>query len=127
VALYGDVISRLSSFGYTIKENQQSAVTYSINRATEYIKANINREKIPDELYYTHVDMAVGLFLRDMKSTGQLGESFDFAASVKSISEGDVSITYADTGTPEEKFDSMVNSMTNPPQSTFSAFRRLKW
>ena len=131
--MYKDVVARLASLGYTVTatDTPDAAVTYSINRAAEYIKANINRTEIPEGLYYTHIDMAVGLFLKDKKDAGQLGAAFDFSAPAKSITEGDVSVTFAGASdgslTPEARFDKMVDGFINPPQSVFAAFRRLKW
>lgn len=127
MALYDDVVARLSALGYTVTESQSAAVTYAINRAAETIKANINRTEIPDGLYYTHVDMAAGLFLKDKKAAGQLGESFDFSAPATKITEGEVAVEFAESSTPEARFDRMVTSLTNPPQSIYAAFRRLKW
>ncbi len=131
--IYTDVVARLASLGFTVtaSDTPDAAVTYSINRAEAFIKSQINRTEIPEELYYTHVDMAAGLFLKDKKDTDQLGENFDFTAPAKSISEGDASVTFAGVSdgslTPEARFDKMVDAFINPPQSVFAAFRRLKW
>lgn len=132
--IYTDVVARLASLGYTVTatDTPDAAVTYSINRAAEYIKANINRTEIPEGLYYTYVDMAAGLFLKDKKDTGQLtGDAFDFTAPAKKIAEGDVSVEFSGasdgSSTPEARFDSLIKGFINPPQSVFAAFRRLKW
>lgn len=132
MALYNDVVARLAMLGYTVTEGQEPAVTYAINLATEKIKVNINRKEIPEELHYTHIDMAAGLFLKDLKDRGQLaGDAFDFSAPAKKISEGDVSVELAGAAegslTPEARFDNMLNGFISPPQSVFAAFRRLKW
>lgn len=131
MAQYDDVVARLASLGYTVTDNQKGAVTYALNLAAEQIKANINRKEVPEGLYYTHIDMAAGLFLKDQKAAGQLGDGFDFSAPAKKISEGDVSVEFtgATDGslTPEARFDKMLATLTNPPQSVFAAFRRLKW
>ncbi len=129
--IYDDVVARLAALGYTVTESPDAAVTYAINRAAEKIKANINRTEIPEGLRYTWVDMAAGLFLFDKKAAGQLGEAFDFTAPVKKITEGDVTVeafgASDGSSTPEARFDKMLDSLINPPQSIFAAFRRLKW
>lgn len=133
MSLYEAVVARLSILGYNITQtdSENSAVTYSINLAAERIKANINRKEIPEELSNAHVDMAAGLFLKDKKATGQLDNNFIFSAPAKSITEGDVSITFAGasdgSSTPEARFDAMLDSLINPSQSIFATFRRLKW
>lgn len=129
--IYEAVVTRLASLGYTVVDSPNAAVTYSIDRAAEYIKAQINRTEIPDGLRYTYIDMAAGLFLKDQKACNRLGAAFDFTAPAKSISEGDVSVTFAGASdgslTPEARFDQMVDAFINPPQSVFAAFRRFKW
>lgn len=129
--IYNDVVARLAALGYTVTENPDAAVTYAINRAAEQIKANINRTEIPEGLRYTWVDMAAGLFLFDKKEAGQLGAAYDFTAPAKKITEGDVTVeafgASDGSNTPEARFDKLLDSLINPPQSIFAAFRRLKW
>lgn len=128
--VYDEVIARLSQLGYTVPDSgtPDTTVVYSINSATEKIKANINNSEIPEGLHYTWVDMAVGLFLFDKKAAGQLGETFDFSAAIKKISEGDVSVEYSDnSSTPEAMFDKLISGLVNPPPYIFARFRRLAW
>lgn len=130
--LYNEVVARLAMLGYTVTADQTAAVTYAINLATEKIKVNINRKEIPEGLHYTHIDMAAGLFLKDLKDSGNLiDDAFDFSAPAKKIVEGDVTVEFSGASdgqlTPEARFDNMLNSFINPPQSVFAAFRRLKW
>ena len=131
--IYTSVTERIKMLGYNTSNDDsfKAAVTYSINRAAEEIKANINRTEIPEGLFYTHVDMAAGLFLKEKKDCNQLGEAFDFSAPAKSISEGDVSITFAGvsdgSSTPEARFNEMLHRLINPPKSIFATYRRLKW
>ena len=131
MSIYGDVTARLMSLGYTVKDGDDAEISYSVGRASEEIKANINRTEIPRGLYYTHIDMAAGLFLKNKKALGKLGESFNFQAPAKSISQGDISVTFAGAAdgslSPEARFDSMVESLVSPPKNVFSAFRRMKW
>lgn len=133
MAMYDDVVIRLLQLGYTVpaSDTPDAAVTYAIDRAAEKIKANINRTDIPDGLHYTWVDMAAGLFLFDKKTSGQLGEGFDFTAPAKKITEGDVSVEFAGaadgSSTPEARFDKLINSLINPPVYLFARFRRFVW
>ena len=133
MAMYDDVVIRLSQLGYTVPQSDtpDAAVTYAIDRAAEKIKANINRTDIPDGLHYTWVDVAAGLFLFDKKAAGQLGEGLDFTAPTKKITEGDVSVEFAGatdgSNTPEARFDKLLNSLINPPAYLFARFRRFVW
>ena len=80
-----DVEARLKALGYedVTSEEDQAAITYAINRASEQITANINRSEVPEGLKYTWVDMTAGMFLYDKKAAGTLGEAFDFSAPEK--------------------------------------------
>lgn len=133
MAIYDDVVMRLSQLDYTVPKGDapDAAVTYSIDRAAEKIRANINRTEIPEGLHYTWVDMAAGLFLFDKKAAGQLGEGFDFSAPTKKITEGDVSVEFVGatdgSSTPEARFDEMLKSLINPPAYLFARFRRFVW
>lgn len=131
--IYNDVVVRLGQLGYTVQTGTapDAAVNYSIYRAAEKIKANINRTDIPEGLHYTWVDMAAGLFLLDKKAAGQLGEGFDFSAPAKKITEGDVSVEFYSgsdgSSTPEARFDKLLGSLINPPAYLFARFRRFVW
>ncbi len=131
--IYDDVVFRLSQLGYVVQESDEpdSAVIYSIDRAAEKIRANINRADIPEGLHYAWVDMAAGLFLLEKKTTGQLDEKFDFSSPAKKITEGDVTVEFTGASdgasTPESRFDKLLDSLMNPPAYLFARFRRFVW
>ena len=95
--------------------------------------ANINHRKLPPPLFYTLVDMVAGHFLFDKKAAGGLDglEGFDFNAPAKSITEGDISVTFAGASdgasNAESRFDAMLAQLMHPAESTLAAFRRLRW
>lgn len=134
MAMYDDVVIRLSQLGYIVTAPitfPDAEIICSINNSAEKIKANINRTEIPEGLHYTWVDMAAGLFLFNKKNAGQLGEGFDFTAPTKKITEGDVSVEFFGatdgSSTPETRFDKLLNNLINPPAYLFARFRRFVW
>lgn len=84
-------------------------------------------------LFYILVDMVAGHFLFDKKAAGGLDglEGFDFNAPAKSITEGDISVTFAGASdgasNAESRFDAMLAQLMHPAESTLAAFRRLRW
>ena len=58
-------------------------------------------------------------------------EGFDFSAPAKSITEGDVAITFAGASdgasSAEARFDALLAGLMRPPESTLAAFRRMRW
>ena len=124
-----DVKLRLELLGYKSDDSDGKAIEYCINKAEKTLTALTNTSKVPDGLFYVHADMAAGFFLKDRKTSGQLGEAFDFTAPAQSISEGDISVTFAQgsCGTPEEKFDALCEKLTTPDNAVILRYRRISW
>lgn len=123
------VTARLASLGYTVSEDDASALDYHIQKSKITLKVSTNQQEVPEGLFYVWVDMAAGEFLMDKKSAGALSGLYDFSAPAKSISEGDTSVTFAvaDAGSFENQFDAMLAKMINPDMDLILAFRRLVW
>lgn len=128
--VYEAVAARLAMLGYTVTEADQSGLEYLIQKCEADILANINHRELPDGLFCTLVDMAAGQFLFDKKAAGDL-EGFDFDTPAKSITEGDVSITFAGASdgasSVESRFDVLLDRLMHPAESTLAAYRRLRW
>ena len=126
---YDAVVARLATLGYNVTDADTAGLNFLLNRGERDILADINQTVLPDGLFYTYVDMVAGQFLYDKKACGGLdgAEGFDFSAPVKSITEGDVSITLSGASTPESRFDAMLQSMMHPPASILAVYRRLRW
>jgi len=122
------VVKRLKTLGYVSVPEEEDAVQYAVDQAEQWIINNINQRPIPDGLRFIWIDMACGLFLANLKATGQL-TSIELAAPVKTISEGDTSVTFAleANGSPEARFEALLNSLVNPPEHQLAAYRRVKW
>lgn len=130
--MYEAVVSRLAMLGYPASEEDRPAIAYQTGRCRAALLASIHHKEVPDGLFYTLVDMAAGSFLRDKLAAGGLEiEGLDFSAAVKSITEGDVSITFTGASdgatSPEERFLAALEGMTRPPEKLLGAYRRLAW
>lgn len=127
------VVLRLAMLGYTVTDNDNTGLKYLISRCEQEVLSNINHTVLPDGLFYTLVDMVAGQFLYDKKAAGALDglEGFDFSAPAKSISEGDISVTFAGASdgatTAEARFDALLETLRHPAESTLAAYRRLRW
>lgn len=127
------VVLRLAMLGYTVTDNDNTGLEYLISRCKQEILSNVNHTVLPDGLFYTLVDMVAGQFLYDKKAAGALDglEGFDFSAPAKSISEGDISVTFAGASdgatTAEARFDALLETLRHPEESTLAAYRRLRW
>lgn len=131
--VYEAVVTRLAMLGYTVTDGDRAGLDYLIAKCERDILDSINHKVLPEGLFYTLVDMVAGRFLYDKKAAGELDgvEGFDFSAPAKSITEGDVSVTFAGAGdgavSAEARFDSMLDRLIHPAESILAAYRRMRW
>ena len=130
MTVFEAVVLRLAMLGYKVIEDDTPGLEYLISKCEKDILADINQKELPDGLFYTLVDMVAGQFMFNKKAAGGL-EGFDFEAPVKSITEGDVSVTFAGgsdgASSSEARFDALLSKLMHPAQSTLAAFRRMRW
>lgn len=130
MTVFEAVVLRLAMLGYKVIEDDTPGLEYLISKCEKDIMADINQNALPDGLFYTLVDMVAGQFMFNKKAAGDL-EGFDFEAPVKSITEGDVSVTFAGgsdgASSAEARFDALLSKLMHPAQSTLAAYRRMRW
>lgn len=121
--------ARLTMLGYQLKEHDDMVINYYRAIAEEELKSETNQNVLPTTLTPTLIEMAAGRFLRHKKALNELGEGFNFPAMVKTIAEGDTSITYAISSsmTPEEQFDKVIERMVTPSPFVIVKHRRMTW
>ncbi len=119
-----EVFKRLDDLGWEAEGDDYDAVAFAADKTYEYILDFCNIASLPKELYAVYVDMAAGEFLMDMYSVNKLSGYTD-GQLVKSISEGDVSITYNNSESVRE-LEALMERLTNKKEILYS-FRRLKW
>ncbi len=123
-----DIITRLKTLGYEVNEEDSNAIEIAAGSTEQYIKNYCNISEIPDELYYAAVDMAAGTMLKTKFSTGTDtcgGIDFD-ADGIKSITEGDISVTYSDSGGSLSRYEKLIDSLLSR-KSELIKYRKLRW
>ena len=125
------VKKRLKSFGYEVKESDEFALTFCIEKVRNTIKNDTNQPDVPKGLEYIAVDMVVGEFLLSKKTFAPDDlASFDLEYAVKQIQTGDTNTVFA-TGegslTPEQRLTAFINYLLSYGRSEFSSYRRLRW
>lgn len=125
-----EIEEKLKMFGYNAEDSDKVLILFEIKSVEEHIKNYCNVREIPDGLYYTALGMIIGEFLKSKYSVGCLDiESLDFDTAVKSITEGDVNVTYAisdGSSTDEQKFNALVSQLTDTEKSLIR-YRKLVW
>lgn len=133
IRMLDDVKERLKSLGVPISSEPSSSdgflLSFAIDKVTNHIKNQTNKNEIPDGLKEVAVDMAVGEFLFTKKSMGQLEiESINFEPFAKQVQDGDTNVSYAieNESTPEAKFESFINYLRHN-EVDFVKYRVLTW
>lgn len=120
------VKQRLEKIGYEFTESDDFILNFLIEKVETVIKNNCNISVIPDELKPIAVDMVVGYFLKEKKSTAiETILGLDLTA-IQSIREGDTSVTFANA-TPEQKLDKMIDYLIFGSEKTLVSYRCMKW
>lgn len=125
-----DVVERLTTLGYNLNDGDTDSLNYAITSVENYIKNFCNIADIPLELYTVAVDMAAGNILRTKWDIGiNVCDGVDFEGdNIKSIAEGDVSITYNsdNSNSASAKYDALLDRLCNRDNELL-AFRRVRW
>ena len=124
------VAKRLESFGYELKPNDEYALGFLLEKTKLDILNFCNIKELPLELNYVAVDMVCGEFLLEKKSVGALNLSdIDLnTVPIKSISEGDTSVSYAteNSQSAQEKLDVLIQTLLDTKKYLYK-FRRIAW
>lgn len=96
-----DVVTRLKGFGYTVVTEDDPLIDYMISKVEQDLKNLTNLNEVPTGLKFEWVDAVCGEFLSMKMATGKLE---NISQIVKSISEGDTTVTYSEKMTPEAQF-----------------------
>jgi hypothetical protein len=124
------IIERLDQLGYVAEESDFDHIDYELNKITNYVINNFTRTPdVPEMLYPRIIDRVCSEFLYYKKNSGSL-EGFNYDAVIKSIKEGDTTLTYAvgqGEDTPENRFDSFVKHLERGFDKWCTPHRRLQW
>ena len=123
------VIGRLKQLGYTASESDNEQIDYEMQKIINYVMNYCNITTIPEIIDPRIIDRVCSDFLFYKKNSGSL-DGFNYDAVIKSIKEGDTTITYAvgqGEDTPENRFDSFVKTLERGFDKWITPHRRLRW
>lgn len=126
--LYEAVAARLAMLGYRVAGEDRAGLDYLTAGCEQALLAEINGKKLPEGLFHTLADMVAGRFLQEKLAAGTLEiQGLDLSAGVRSLTEGDISVTFAGEQSPEARFAALLDRMVHPPEALLGAYRRLRW
>ena len=122
---------RLQSLGYTVKDSDDIAINFAMQKVENTIKNDCNVSAIPDGLIHVAINMVVGEFLMSKKTFAPNDLlNFNLDAAIKQIQEGDTNISFAvgeGSKTDEQRLDSFIDYLLNYGRDEFIAYRRFRW
>ena len=123
------VITRLKMLGYTAEQADYDQIDFELAMTLNYVRNYCNITEIPEILDCRIIDKVCSFFLYYKKNSGSL-EGFNYDAVIKSIKEGDTTLTYAvgqGEDTPENRFDSFVKQLERGFDKWLTRYRCLSW
>lgn len=123
------VRKRLKMLGYTTTAEDTEMLEFELQKTLNYVLNYCNITEIPEILDYRIIDRVCSYFLYNKKNSGSL-EGFDYDVVIKSVKEGDTTLTYAvgqGEDTPENRFDAFVKSLERGFDKWITPHRRLRW
>lgn len=122
---------RLQSMGYAVKDSDDMAINFAMQKVENTIKNDCNISAIPDGLMNIAIDMVVGEFLMSKKTFAPNDLlNFNLDAAIKQIQEGDTNISFAvgeGSKTDEQRLDSFIDYLLNYGRNEFITYRRFRW
>jgi methionine aminopeptidase len=125
------VKERLQSFGYELKDTDDTILVFCISKVENTIKNDCNISEIPEGLVYVAIDMIIGEFLTAKKTFSPNDiTGIDLDVAIKQIQAGDTNTVFA-TGegslTAEQRLNNFINYLLTYGKEQFSCYRRLRW
>ncbi len=114
---------RLASLGYEATAEDDGLIQHLILKVEEEIKNATNLSEVPEGLHYEWVEAVCGEFLQLALITGKLE---NIEQVVKSIKEGDTTITLGETMTPQSQLSACLRSF-KLSKSALAKYRVFVW
>ena len=123
--------ARLQSLGYTVKDSDDMAISFAMQKVENTIKNDCNISAIPDGLMNIAIDMVVGEFFMSKKTFAPNDLlNFNLDSAIKQIQEGDTNISFAvgeGSKTDEQRLDGFIDYLLNYGRDEFITYRRFRW
>lgn len=124
-----NIIDRLLQLGYTATEADYDTIDFELKSVVNYTLNYCNITAIPELVEPQLINKVCSNFLYYKKNSGSL-DGFNYDLVIKSIKEGDTTLTYAvgqGEDTPENRFDAFVRKLELAYDKWITPYRRLRW
>lgn len=124
-----NIVTRLGQLGYDATEADYPAIEFTLNSIVNYTLNYCNITEVPEIVEPRLTDRVCADFLFYKKNSGSL-EGFNYDNVIKSIKEGDTTLTYAvgqGEDTPENRFDNFVKKLERGYDKWITPHRCVRW
>ena len=116
------IAKRLGELGYEYSQKDSELLLFCKNKVENYIKNYCNLPAVPDGLLEIFVDRVCGEFLFSKFHAEKL-KNENSENNIRSISEGDVSVTFSDENYPEKLIEKLINC----GGGDINCYRKIRW
>lgn len=126
---YNSVAEKLTSWGQVITPEDEILIKHLIKKVNAYARTVCNfsdDEPLPELVTPYFVDRVCSAYLYEKVKMG----SIPVDDAIKTIKEGDISITYAfgaGTKTQEERFENLCSELNNQFRTVVMKYRKIAW
>lgn len=120
------VVSRLMAFGYDAIDTDLPLVEYAIKKITDDVRNYTNVDGTPESLDCRLIDAVCAEILGMKLALGTLPMLEGVPEKIKSMTQGDVSVTYNASDSLETKLKACIDAMKLRP-ADLNKFRVMVW
>lgn len=121
------VKARLEMLGYTPTSADDGLIAYQISKVTSTVKRMLNIVVLPeDDMEEVLIDIVCGDVLAIKKSIGEYSPS-NVEQLVKTVQEGDTSVTFDNKTTPDQLLNNMIAWLSSGHNGALMTYRRIRW
>ena len=111
---------------YQFNAMEEMILSFTADKCIRTIEMKLNSE-IPLAFEYALVDMIVGEFLQGQLNLGTLKmNAIDYNMVVKSVQEGDTTITFGEGMTDGDKLTTLISFLMHP-EINYADYRKIRW
>ncbi len=117
---------RLKSLGYEVTDEDVFALEFVMGKIEQYIKHFCNIDEVPECLEYPFIELCVSDFMISKLSMGKL-ESMELEQVVKTIEDGDTTVSFQSGMDANTRFVTYFDSLTKTQEQSLLRHRKLVW
>lgn len=122
-----DITERLESLNYKVdNEKDEFILKFLTDKVEQEIINRTNQSEVSDELRFVLIERVCGEFLYSLRGSNMLTNN-QIDAIISSVKEGDTSVSFDVSSSPEAKFDILVSYLRNYGYSEILRYRRIVW